>query len=318
MRPVVALVFLLSSLLPACTPEPKLSVVVSLRRSAAFPVLSTFAKETGAELDLRFVSRDDKIGDDFDVLWVADPAVTFEKAANGQLGRLPSAALAARPPSLVDPDGLWAAVTADVRVIAYDPKRVDESTVPTRFEELLDPRIAPQVVIATPLSISSSWHIAALFASKGSEPTTAFLRDLRSAGADFVANDREVLEAVTGDGAPIGVLDGEVAFTGRELNRGIGVLIPDQDGSGAILRASTLSISTRAATSQRALDLVQYLLSAPVSRRLALMSSHVALLADHEPTAGALALRDIKIAVTSQEEIARQLSSVRQALRDLR
>ncbi len=318
MRSSLVVLLLVSVLMPACTPEPKLSVVVSLRRSAASPVLATFAKETGANLDLRFVAAGDEIGDDFDVLWSADPAVTINQADQGRLAKLPAPALASRPPQLVDPDGLWVAVTADLRVIAYDPERVEEASIPTRFEQLVDPRIAPQVVIATPLSSSASWHFAALFASNGAEPTTAFLRDLRRAGATFVADERAVLDAVAGAGPPIGVLDGEVAFTGRELNRRIAVLIPDQDGSGAILRATTISIHKRSAPSTRALDLVTYLLSAPVGRRLALMSSHVALLGEDEPSAGTLTLRDLKIALPSQKEIAGQLSSVRRALRDLR
>lgn len=302
----------------ACTPEPKLEVAVSLRRSAAAPVLATFVKETGANLEPRFIAEGESVGDDFDVLWSSDPAVPLAQAAAGRLAPLPAAALAGRPPQFVDPGRLWAAVTADVRVFAYDPKRVDESMVPTHFEQLLNPEIAPLVAIASPQSPSAAWHFAALFAIKGSQPTSVFLHDLKRAGATFLAGERQVMEAVVGDGPPIGVLDGEIAFAGREINRGIGVLIPDQDGSGAVLRATTVSLNKRAADSQRARALIEYLLSPPVGRRLALMSSHVALLPGDEPTAGALALRDMKTARATQAEIAGQLSAVRQSLQDLR
>ncbi len=318
MRPLVVLVAALSALLPACKPEPKLRVVVSVRRSAAFPVLSTFAKETAANLDMRFLSRKDDPGDEFDVLWSADPEVVFERRDRGLLGELSAAARATRSGRMVDPDGLWAAVTADLRVFAYDPKRIDESEVPTRFEELLDPQTAPRVAIATPLSRSASWHYAALFASKGAAPTTAFVRDLRAGGASFTESERAVLEAVSGDGPPIGVLDGEVAFSGRELKRRLAVLIPDQDSGGAILRATTLAVHKDAAVNRRAIELTEYLLSPPVGRRLALMSSHIALLPEGEPSAGALTLRDLEAAPISQPEIARQLSSVRRSLENLR
>jgi len=314
----VLLALLVSLVAAGCTPEPKLEVVVSLRRSAALPILSTFARETGANLDPRFIEADDTIGDDFDVLWSTDPAATLAQAAAGRLAPLPASALANRPPQFVDPGGLWAAVTADVRVFAYDPKRIDESMVPTHFEQLLDPEIAPLVAIGSPQSPSAAWHFAALFAIKGSEPTSVFLHDLKRAGVTFLPGEREVMEAVTGDGPPIGVLDGEVAFAGREINRGIGVLIPDQDGTGAILRATTVSLNQRAADSPRARALIDYLLSPPVGRRLALMSSHVALLPSDEPTAGALALRDMKAARPTQAEIAGQLTAVRQSLKDLR
>jgi ABC-type Fe3+ transport system substrate-binding protein len=311
-------VLLLPLLVSACTPEPKLEVVVSLRRSAASPVLATFVKETGANLAPRFIDAGEKVGEDFDVLWSSDPAVALAQAAAGRLAPLPAAVLASRPPQFVDPAGLWAAVTADVRVFAYNSKRVDESTVPTHFEQLLDPEVAPLVAIASPQSPSAAWHFAALFAIKGSEPTSVFLHDLQRAGTTFVANERAVMEAVVGDGPPIGVLDGEVAFAGREINRGVGVLIPDQDGTGAILRATTVSLNKRAADSPRALALIEYLLSPPVGRRLALMSSQVALLPSDEPTAGALSLHDMKAARPTQAEIAGQLSAVRQSLQDLR
>lgn len=305
------------SCVAACTPEPKLTVVVSVRRSIAHPILATFAGETGADLDMRFVERAAPVGDDFDVLWTADPWITFEQAESGRLAPLPSSALRNRPARLVDPQGLWVAVTADLRVIAYDPQRVDEATVPTRFEELIDPAFASRLAIAKPTSPSASWHIAALFASKGSQPTAAFFRDLGAAGAKFVDSERDVVQAVAGDGPPIGVLDGEVAFGARELGRRIGILIPDQDAAGAIARATTLALNKRAADRQRALDLVQYLLSPPVGRRLGLMSSHLALLPEDQPTAGALTLREVKIAAPSQPEIAAQLSEVRRSLADL-
>jgi ABC-type Fe3+ transport system substrate-binding protein len=280
--------------------------------------LATFVKETGTNLEPRFVDEGEAVGGDFDVLWSSDPAVPLAQAAAGRLATLPAAALATRPPRFVDPGGLWAAVTADVRVFAYDPKRVDESMVPTHFEQLLDPEVAPLVAIASPQSPSAAWHFAALFAIKGSEPTSVFLHDLKRAGATFLPGEREVMEAVVGAGPPIGVLDGEIAFAGREINRGIAVLIPDQDGTGAILRATTVSLNQRAAASPRARALIEYLLSPPVGRRLALMASHVALLPGDEPTAGALALRDMKVARPTQAEIAGQLSAVRQSLRDLR
>lgn len=307
-----------STVLTACQPEPELTVVVSLRRSTAQPVLATFARQTGVDLDLRFIEPDDAIPEDFDVLWTADPEAAVAQADLGRLAPLPSSAVRSRPPQLADPDGTWVAVTADLRVIAYDPERIDEQRVPTHFEDLLDPAIAPLVVVAAPASASARWHAAALFASKGSQPTAAFFRDLRRQGALFVDDERAVLQAVAGDGPPIGVLDGEVAFSARELGRRIVILIPDQDGAGAVLRATTVALNKRAADWQRARELVDYLLSPPVARRMALMSSHVAILPDEQPTAGALALRDLRPAAASQKEIVQQLSEVRRLLADLR
>lgn len=314
------LLLALSSLfaLPACTPESDLAVVVSLRRSLAGPVLATFARETGAALDVKYIEPDQTVPDEFDVLWSDDPNAPIALAAAGRLARLPLSALHDRPVGMFDPDGHWIGITADVRVIAFDPQRVDAATVPTHFEELLDPRWAPQVILANPRARSGGWHAAALFASKGAQPTADFYRDLRRAGAVLADDERGVLDGINGDGPPIGVLDGEVAFAAREIGQTIGILIPDQDGNGAILRATTVALGVRAADSPRAAQLISYLLSAPVGRRLALMSSHLVLLESEVVPTGALALRDLKRALPTQIEIARQLSEVRRLLQDLR
>jgi len=304
--------------LTACTPEPKLSVAVSVRRSVAGPVLATFAGESRVQLDTHYFDPGDSPPAQFDVLWSDDAEALVDLVAAGRLAKLPADLLYTRPAGLFDPDGMWVGVTADVRVIAYDPRRVAESDVPTRFESLLDPRWAPRLILADPTSRSAAWHAASLFASKGAQPVTAFFRDLRAAGAQFVVDERQVLDGIVGDGPPIGVLDGAVAFGSRELGGSIGILIPDQDGAGAVLRATTLAISQGGANTPRALELVRYLLSVPAGRRLALMSSHLALLENDPPSAGALALHDVKRALPSQKEIAAQLSAVRSELRGLR
>ncbi len=310
-------IFLVVAVL-GCTPEPKLSVVVSMRRSVASPVLRSFARETGADIEVSYVEPDAPLPDDFDVLWSSNPAPVFALASAAKLSRLSDAALATRPGEWRDPNGFWVAVSADIRVIAYDPERVDESAVPTRFEELLNPTWAKQLTFASPENFRSAWHAAALFASRGAEPASAFFRDLVSGGAVIASSDREVLASVGGKGPPIGVLDGEIAFTGRAIGRRIGVLIPDQDSFGAVVRAATLSISSRAAQSDRAHQLVEYLLSSSVGRRLTMMSSHIALFEDQSAATSSIAIGDIRTAALGQTEIADQLSAVRRSLATLR
>lgn len=302
----------------ACTPEPELAVVVSVRRSVAAPVLATYTRESGAAVGVRYIDPEDAVSDDFDILWSDDPVQPVALARAGKLSPLPAAALHGRPAGTFDPDGLWVGITADVRVIGFDPQRVDRNESPTHFEELLDPRWAPHVILSSPSTRSGAWHAAALFASKGAQPTAEFYRDLKAAGAAFADSERGVLDAITGGGRPIGVLDGELAFAARELGQSIAILIPDQDGSGAVLRATAVALGARAATSARAAALADYLLSAPVGRRLALMASHVALRDDDLPATGGVALRDLVRALPSQAEIARQLDEVRSRLSDLR
>lgn len=309
-----AVSLVIGSTLAACTPEPKLSVAVSVGRAVARPVLSAFSHKTGTSIDFHRIEPEGQLPDQFDVLWSNDPAVTLELARAGQLAHLPADVLASREARYVDRGGTWIAVTADVRVIIYDPKRVDEDDTPTHFEDLLDARWATQVALARPIHLSPAWHAATLFAAKGAAPATAFFRDLESAGATFVNSDRDVLKAVIGDGPPIGVLSGEIAFASRDLGNTLGILIPDQDVEGAVLLPTTIAIHQRAAESARARQLVQYLMSAPVSRQLALMSSRIALTRPGKTGIPALSIGDLKVAQPTIEETVAQLNPARRAL----
>ncbi len=309
-----AVALVIGCTLAACTPEPKLSVAVSIGRTVTRPVLSAFSHKTGTSIDFQRIEPGEALPDEFDVLWSSDPAVTIQLAKTGQLAHLPADVLTRREARYVDSGGTWIAVTADVRVIVYDPKRIEEDDTPTHFEDLLDPRWATRVALARPIHLSPAWHAATLFAAKGAAPAAAFFRDLESAGATFVDDDRDVLKAVTGDGSPIGVLSGEIAFASRDLGNSLGILIPDQDVDGAVLMPTTLAIHRRAAESARARQLVQYLTSPPVSRRLALMSSRIALTRAGVTGVPTLSIADLKVARPTVEETVAQLNPVRRAL----
>ncbi len=306
------------SLFSACTPEPKLDVAVSINRKVARPALADFERETGTALAVTRFDAAAPPPKEFDVLWSANPATTIALANAGELAELPDELRRKRSGQFVDSSGRWLAVTADVRVIAYDRKRVDADAVPTRFEDILLPRYVGRMVLARPSSLSAAWHAATLFVARGPAPATAFFKDLAVGGAVFANDEGEVLAAVAGEGPPIGVLSGADAFAGRESGFDIGILIPDQDGTGAVLLPTTVAIHRSAADSARARQLVEYLMSASGQRRVVPLSSHLALDTKLGERPGILTVREVVAAAPSFEDTAAQLSSVRQALADLR
>jgi len=308
------------ALVSACTPEPKLDVAVSIDRKVARPALADFERETGTALAVTRFDPGAPPPKEFDVLWSANPATTIALANAGELAELPDELRRKRSGRFVDSRGRWLAVTADVRVIAYDRKRVDADAVPTRFEDILLPRYAGRMVLARPSSLSAAWHAATLFVARGPTPATAFFKDLAVRGAMFTNDEGEVLAAVAGEGPPIGVVSGAEAFAGRDSGFDIGILIPDQDGAGAgaVLMPTTVAIHRGATESARARQLVEYLTSARGQRRLVPLSSHLALDTKLGSRPGIITVRDVVAAAPSFEDTAAQLSSVRQALADLR
>lgn len=301
MRPRGRLFLLLAGALglAACTTEPPVVVAVAGRPSIVEPVLHSFAPEVTSKIEPVPIAK----ATEFDVLWDEDARRALQLKAQGQLAPLPAELRERRPDGFRDPDGFWVAMTADVRVIAFDPRAIDEDEAPTRVRELAEPRWRSLLVMGDPKRGSSAWHAAAL-AAAGKENTVA---ELAAGGAvALVDRERDVMRAVTEGGHPLALVDGEQAFAARERGHRVGIFIPDQDEGGAIVRASVVALSKRGAANADARKLVAYLLSAPVSRRLALMTSRVLLLPEDVPTGGSLRLADFKSLPVAQGDIAKQ------------
>jgi len=295
-----AAILLMAFAFAACTSESPLIVAVAGRPSVVDPVLRSFAPEITAPIQT--VPAGDAA--EFDVLWDDDARRAIELKRSDRLAPLPAESRELRPESFRDPDGYWEAITADVRVLAFDPQRIPEDEAPTHLHELAQARWRAQLVMGDPRHGSSAWHAAALAAAGG----TGSLAALGGAGgATFLASEREVIQALTDGRFPLALVDGEQAFGARERGHHLGILIPDQDEGGAVMRATVVALSRRGAANPDARKLVAYLLSPSVGRRLTLMTGHVALLPEDAVAGGSLRLSDVKVLPVSQAAIAERL-----------
>jgi len=290
--------------LGACTTEPPLVVAVADRPSVVGPLLRSFAPQITAEIKTVPATAADA-SDEFDVLWDDDArrAVALKRA--GRLAPLPAELRALRPDAFRDADGYWEGLTADVRVIAYDPQLVGDDEAPTHVRELAEPRWRSQLIMSDPRQGSCAWHEAAL-AVAGNAGSLADLA--RGDGVTVFPTEREVMRALVEGLSPLALVDGEQAFAARERGHHLGILIPDQDEGGAVLRATVVALSPRGASNPGARKLAAYLLSTSVGRRLTLMTSHIALLPEDAAGGGSLRLADLKVLPASQSAIAERLA----------
>jgi iron(III) transport system substrate-binding protein len=299
LRRAAALVFAALAF-SACTTEPPLIVAVADRPSVVRPVLHTFAPEITAEIKTVPIEG----ATEFDVLWDDDARRAAALQRRELLAPLPQDLLALRPAEFRDPDGYWEALTADVRVIAYDPQQIGDDEAPTHVRELAEERWRSRLAMGDPQQGSSAWHAAALAVAGGGGSLAALAA---AQGVTVLPSERDVMRALTDGRFPLALVDGEQAFGARERGHHIGILIPDQDEGGAILRSPVVALSHRGAANPDARKLVAYLLSPPVARRLCLMTSHIALLPDDAPIGGSLRLSDLKALPVSQAAIAERL-----------
>jgi iron(III) transport system substrate-binding protein len=308
-----ALLLLLSLALCACTRTPDhLAVAVGMADTAARPLLHEFSGNTGTTVDTR--AADDS---DVDLLWARDPEVVLQLAARGSLAVLPGTDTYGRPASMIDPRRQWIATSVVARSLLYDPARIAEADVPTRIRQLSQPEVGRQLVLADPTHGSAAWHAAALFSALGEPEAVAFYQALVANGALVVADEDAVLAAIFDGRRPLGLIDSDRAFAAQESRPQLVTVLPDQDaeGVGAFLLPTVVAVTTRGAANRASQALLDFLLSAPVTRRLALTTNAILPLSDPaEVPAGLLSIRTLRVMPVSYADLAARLPAVRQAL----
>ena len=310
MRLAVALLLCLAS---ACTREPaRVAVAVGVSDGLARPLLHEFATDQGVAVDTR--RADDAAAD---LVWDRTPETVQQLAARGAAGTLPGTDGYGRPPSMVDPERHWIATSAVARAFVYDPARVADADAPTAMLDLSRPAIARQLVLADPAHGDAAWHAAALFAVLGEARALELYRGVLGNGAQVVGDEDAVVAALLAGKRPIALTDSDRAFSAQEQQPTLVISFPDQrpDGSGVFLLPAVLGITRQGAANPLSRALLDFLLSAPVTRRMALTANAILVLTDPgEVPAGLLGISTLRVMPVSYADLAARLPAVRAAL----
>lgn len=300
-----------------CTREPaRVAVALGVPDALARPLLHEFASDHGVEVEAKPADAAD-----VDLRWEHNPEPVMELAASGALATLPGDGSYGRPASMIDPARRWIAASAVARTFVYDPARVVDADAPTRIEQLARADVASQIVLADPTRGAATWHAAALFAALGEAQALELYRTLLANGA-LVVRDEEAVEAslISGE-RPIALTDTDRAFSAQETHPSLVVSVPDQDpdGRGTFLLPAVVAITARAAANPTTRGLLDFLLSPPVSRRIALTADAILVLEDRaEIPAGFLGIGALRVMTVSYGDLATRLPTVRAALARLR
>jgi iron(III) transport system substrate-binding protein len=300
----------------ACTQEPaRLSVALGMPDSVARPLLNELAGDKKIAIDVR------RAGDDAaDLLWERDPEVVLQLAARGGLATLPGHGDYGRSPSMIDPARRWVATSAVARALVYDPSRIADADAPTRLQQLTQPETASQLVLADPTRGAASWQAAALFAVLGETRALEFYRDVRARGAQTVADEDAVIAALLAGQRPLALTDSDRALAAQERQPNLVVTIPDQDadGIGALVLPAVVAVSAHGAANPSVSALLDVLLAAPATRRIALTTNSLLVLEDPaELPPGLLSIRGLHLMPVSYADLAARLPAVRATLSHL-
>jgi len=257
------------------------TVYVSTDRVFSEPVLREYERRTGVRINAVYDTEEtkstglanrliaEKGRPQADVFWSSEPVRTLVLKARGVLAPYRSASAEGIPTSLIDTEGYWTGFSARMRVIAYNTKLVTKDEAPQSVFDLANPKWRGQVAIADPRFGSTSFHVAALYATGGDEKMDDFFRRLRANGVRVVDGNSVVRDLVTRGDVRVGLTDTDDVNVAIEDRQPIAMVLPDREGLGVPVMPNMVSLIANGPHPAEGRQFIDYLLSADVERQLA-------------------------------------------------
>lgn len=262
--------------------QPRVVVYTSVDQPYAKPIIDEFEKQTGIRVTLVTDSeagktvglaervRAERSNPQADVYWGNEPFHTINLAAEGLLAPYESPSAADVLAMYRDPEHRWTgnALRARVLVALSDGT---SSEVPSGIEELAQPAWKDRTAIARPTAGTTGGHVAAIYVLWGEERADAFFRALHANGMKVLGGNAVVADSTARGVIRAGFTDNDDVSAalqhvvpGAELRQ----ILPDQDSFGTLMVPTTVGLVEGAPNPDQARQLIDFLLTADVERRL--------------------------------------------------
>jgi iron(III) transport system substrate-binding protein len=244
----------------ATNPATEKVVVVysSLDEESARPLAEQFQRETGITVKLvcdtekakcsgllnRLVEEKDR--PQCDVFLSEDPLRAAILKRNGISTPYQSSAATGLRPEYSDPEHHWTGLSARVRVLLVNRKHplFQKVPIPTRIQDLADPRYRGQACIANPLFGTTTVHCMAIFRRLGDEKAKEFFEKMMENKVHVVASDGDVEDRVEKGDFAFGLTDNDDGMSAVRESRGkkMSLVFPDEEGLGMMVPDATVLI----------------------------------------------------------------------------
>lgn len=224
------------------------------------------AKTTG--LINRLLAR--KSDPECDVLWNNEPVQTEALAQAGVLEPYRSANASRIPDKFRDPADRWTGFAGRLRVFVYNKHKFPQGAPPATLDAFTDPARRGQGVLALPYYGTTFTHVGVLHERLGRQRLTEWLERAQANETAFAPGNGAVVDLVASGERGFGLTDTDDARVAMLEGKPIGVAIPDA-ADGAILIPNTVALIKNAPHAEEGKQLIDYLLSADVERKLAEM-----------------------------------------------
>jgi iron(III) transport system substrate-binding protein len=211
-----------------------------------------------------------------DVFWSGDPVRAALLAKRGLAQSYVAENAAGIPPEFKASDGAWTGFAARARVLIVN-KNLVKTDLPSSVRDLADPRWKDRASMANPLFGTTTMHMAALFTKWGDDKTREFLNQLKANGVRIASSNGEVKRLVASGEVAFGLADTDDADEAIKDGAPVSVVYPDQDGLGTLVMPTATVLINKAPHREPGQQLINYLLSADVERRLAETAAHIPL-----------------------------------------
>lgn len=182
-------------------------------------------------------------------------------AADGLFQPLESEILqSAIPTELSDPDGYWYALTIRARTIVYNSDLLDESEVPTTYEELAEPEWQGRICLRNSTNVYQQSLVASLIANLGEDEALRIVEGW-AANAEILSNDVLILESLADGLCEVGITNHY--YLGRMLEEDpdfpVDLVWADQDGRGVHVNISGGGVTTYSKQPELARQFLEWL-----------------------------------------------------------
>lgn len=252
-------------------------------------LIAQFTEETGIAVNVVNASADELIlkmenegaQSPADVLITVDAGRLERAKEKGLFQSVSSPVLEANIPEyLREQDNLWFAFTKRARLIAYDKERGLPDGVAT-YADLASPEMAGKVLIRSSGNIYNQSLMAGIIANMGQEAAKEWAeRVVANMARPPKGNDRDQMKALVAGEGEVAVVNSY--YLGHLLNSDdpaevavgerIGLLFPDQEGSGTHINVSGAGVAKYAPNKAHAIKFIEFL--SGVDAQAALASSN--------------------------------------------
>ncbi len=276
--------FLFASVVSGCSKRepPEVVVYTALDQEFSKPIFENFSHDTGIVVKAKYDTESTKtVGltqaiiaererPRCDLFWNNEILNTLRLERAGLLRPYDSPAAAEYPANDRSPKNAWFGFAARARVLIVNTNQIPEDRRPKSIRDLADPQWYERCGIAKPLFGTTATHAACLFAVWGDDAAQEFFRGVKH-NARIMSGNKQVAEAVAGGSLAFGLTDTDDAIVEVEKGMPVAIVYPDQEVGqvGTLYIPNTLALVKDSPHGKEAEQLLDYLLSADVERRLA-------------------------------------------------